>query len=114
METLLWLGWVGLMYGFVYGFPMCWPWVGSTVVWMDGLILCLVFVGSELRLDNILRFFAIGNVVVAGVGCGHVVLCTSSLCVGIGFGVLDVFMHVHFFLAYMHLWGSDTPWAEVW
>ena len=41
LETFLWLGWLVFMSGFVCGFPMCWPWVGSLVGWVDGLILCL-------------------------------------------------------------------------
>ena len=49
LRTWLWLGWVVAMNGFVYVCFM-WPWVGSRVVWMDGLILCLgVLLGQSCR-----------------------------------------------------------------
>ena len=53
LEALLWLGWLVCMYGFVYDFPLCWPWVGSRVGWMDGLILCLGFCWARVAVENI-------------------------------------------------------------
>ena len=40
LQTLFGFGWGVFMYGFVYVFPLCWPWVWSSVGWMYGLILC--------------------------------------------------------------------------
>ena len=38
LADMLGLGWGVFMYGFVYVLPMCWPWVWSSVGWMD--VLC--------------------------------------------------------------------------
>ena len=43
LQTLLGFGWGVFIYGFVYVFPMYWPWVSSSIWWMHRLILCLGF-----------------------------------------------------------------------
>ena len=41
LANIVEVGWGVLMYGFVSVFPMCWPWVLSSVGLMYGLNVCL-------------------------------------------------------------------------
>ena len=77
-------GWAGLWSCmFCDVLHMCWPRVGPTVVWMDGLTQCFGFVGSELRVNKLLGF-ALVNLVVVGLGCGHEWFCVCLFYVALG------------------------------
>ena len=79
--------------------------------WVDSMFWG--FVGSELRLNTVLGVLLLEPLLWLGWVVG-MWFCVNFLCVRIGFGVFDVVMHVHSFRAYMHLWGSGTPWAGAW
>ena len=61
------------MHGFVYVLPIWWPVVGSSVGWMDGLILYLGLGGQQLRINTCWMVFPLHTLWLLGGGvCDHV------------------------------------------
>ena len=53
LQAPLGFGLVVFMHGFVHVFPLCWPWVLSSVGWVYGLILCLGWGWSRAGVKHI-------------------------------------------------------------